>query len=129
MNTSTTGPALTSLGTYVSNGTGNLTATPVVTYLDMTKYYPDITSGASITTTGTTLTLNTNKMTVTQTKVAVFEIIRNEKNEITDTKFIKELWVQTKNGSSLDFQVAKDAEISKYDPQSISIRIIYTLSF
>lgn len=128
MNTSsTTGPALTSLGAYVANG-GTLTATPVVTYLDMTKYYPN-TSGGSITTTGTTLNLNTNKMTVTQTKVAVFEIIRNDKNEITDTKFIKELWVQTKNGSSLDFQVAKDAEISKYDPQSISIRIIYTLSF
>jgi hypothetical protein len=127
MNTSTTGPALTSLGAYVANS-GTLTATPVVTYLDMTRYYPS-TSGGSITTTGTTLNLNSNKMTVTQTKVAVFEIIRNDKNEITDTKFIKELWVQTKNGSSLDFQVAKDAEISKYDPQSISIRIIYTLSF
>ena len=128
MNTSsTTGPALTSLGAYVANG-GTLTATPVVTYLDMTKYYPN-TPGLSITTTGPTLNLNTNKMTVTQTKVAVFELIRNEKNEITDTKFIKELWVQTKNGSSLDFQVAKDAEISKYDPQSISIRIINTLSF
>jgi hypothetical protein len=128
MNTSsTTGPALTSLGAYVANG-GTLTATPVVTYLDMTKYYPN-TSGISITTSGPTLNLNTNKMTVTQTKVAVFELIRNDKNEITDTKFIKELWVQTKNGSSLDFQVAKDAEISKYDPQSISIRIIYTLSF
>jgi hypothetical protein len=128
MNTSsTTGPALTSLGAYVANG-GTLTATPVVTSLDMTKYYAN-TLGLSFTTTGTTLTLNTNKMTVTQTKVAVFELIRNEKNEITDTKFIKELWVQTKNGSSLDFQVAKDAEISKYDPQSISIRTIYTLSF
>ena len=129
MNTSsTTGPALTSLGTYVANG-GTLTATPVVTYLDMTRYYPDITSGVSITTTGTTLNLNPNKMTVTQTKVAVFEVIRNDKNEITDTKFIKELWVQTKNSSSLDLQVAKDAEISKYDPQSISIRTIYSLSF
>lgn len=114
---------------YVANGTGNLTAPPVVTYLDMTRYYPHITSGASITTTGTTLNLNPNKMTVTQTKVAVFEIIRNDKNEITDTKFIKELWVQAKNGSSIDFQVAKDAEISKYDPQSISIRIIHTIIF
>jgi hypothetical protein len=121
---------------YVANGTGNLTAAPVVTSLDMStrwfdtsSFHAHITSGLSFTTTGTTLTLNTNKMTVTQTKVAVFEIIRNDKNEITDTKFIKELWVQTKNGSSLDFQVAKDAEISKYDPQSISIRIIYTLSF
>jgi nuclear transport factor 2 (NTF2) superfamily protein len=105
MNTSTIG--------YVPNGTST-TAIPVVTYLS---------------TTASTLTLNTNKMTVTQTKVAVFELIRNEKNEITDTKFIKELWVQTKNGSSLDFQVAKDAEIAKYDPQSISIRSIYTLNF
>jgi maltoporin len=126
MNTSTTGPALTSLGTYVTNGEA-LTATP--TYLDMTTKWFDTSSFQGYVTSGTTLNLNTNKMTVTQTKVAVFELIRNEKNEITDTKFIKELWVQTKNGSSLDFQVAKDAEISKYDPQSISIRIIYTLSF
>jgi len=124
MNTSTTGPALTSLGTYVTNGEA-LTAT----YLDMTTKWFDTSSFQGYVISGTTLNLNTNKMTVTQTKVAVFELIRNEKNEITDTKFIKELWVQTKNGSSLDFQVAKDAEISKYDPQSISIRIIYTLSF
>jgi hypothetical protein len=126
MNISTTGPALTSLGTYIANG-GTLTGTP--TYLDMTTKWFDTSSFQGYVISGTTLNLNTNKMTVTQTKVAVFELIRNEKNEITDTKFIKELWVQTKNGSSLDFQVAKDAEISKYDPQSISIRSIYTLNF
>jgi maltoporin len=126
MNTSTTRPALTSLGTYVTNGDA-LTATS--TYLDMTTKWFDTSSFQGYVISGTTLNLNTNKMTLTQTKVAVFELIRNEKNEITDTKFIKELWVQTKNGSSLDFQVAKDAEISKYDPQSISIRSIYTLNF
>jgi len=118
MNTSTTG--------LVTNRT---LTTATSTYLDMTTKWFDTSSFQGYVISGTTLNLNTNKMTVTQTKVAVFELIRNEKNEITDTKFIKELWVQTKNGSSLDFQVAKDAEISKYDPQSISIRIIYTLSF
>ncbi len=90
---------------YVSNGLGYLTSAPTIT------------------------NFATNKMTVTQTKVAVFEVTRNDKNEIIDTKFIKELWVQTKNSSSLDLQVAKDAEISKYDPQSISIRTMYSLSF
>ncbi len=58
-----------------------------------------------------------------------FKIERNDKNEITSSKFIKEMWIETKNGSSVDFEVAKDPEISKYKADEIAIRTIYTLSF
>ena len=61
--------------------------------------------------------------------VAVFKIERNDKNEITSAKFIKEMWIETKNGSSVDFEVAKDSEISKYKSDEISIRTIYTVTF
>ena len=61
--------------------------------------------------------------------VAIFKIERNDKNEITSAKFLKEMWIETKNGSSVDFEVAKDSEISKYKAEEISIRTIYIMSF
>jgi len=76
-----------------------------------------------------TLTLNTNMNRLQVHHVAVFKIERNDKNEITSAKFIKEMWIETKNGSSVDFEVAKDAEISKYKSDEISIRTIYTVTF
>jgi len=39
------------------------------------------------------------------------------------------MWIETKNGSSVDFEVAKDPEISKYKADEISIRTIYTVTF
>lgn len=76
-----------------------------------------------------TLTLNTNMNRLQNHFVAVFKIERNDKNEITSAKFIKEMWIETKNGSSVDFEVAKDSEISKYKSDEISIRTIYTVTF
>jgi hypothetical protein len=61
--------------------------------------------------------------------VAIFFIERNDKNEITSAKFIKEMWIETKNGSSVDFEVARDPEISKYKADEITIRTIYTVTF
>ena len=93
-----------------------------------------ISSGTTLTSTiyttgiGSTLTLN-NISKVQNQFVAVFKIERNDKNEITSAKFIKELWIETKNGSSVDFEVAKDPEISKYKADEISIRTIYTVTF
>jgi hypothetical protein len=74
------------------------------------------------------LTVN-NMNRVNNQFVAIFKIERNDKNEITSAKFIKEMWIETKNGSSVDFEVAKDAEISKYKADEISIRTIYTITF
>jgi hypothetical protein len=76
---------------------------------------------------GLTLSNNMNKVQVNH--VAIFKIERNDKNEITSAKFIKEMWIETKNGSSVDFEVAKDSEISKYKADEISIRTIYTITF
>ena len=77
----------------------------------------------------TSLTISNNMNRVQNQFVAVFKIERNDKNEITSAKFIKEMWIETKNGSSVDFEVAKDSEISKYKADEISIRTIYTVTF
>jgi hypothetical protein len=118
--------------------------------------FESLTSGTCITTSGTTTTgvynatpitttlpygiisnppygdihLIDNNMNKVQNQfVAIFKIERNDKNEITSAKFIKEMWIETKNGSSVDFEVAKDSEISKYTADEISIRTIYTVTF
>jgi hypothetical protein len=75
------------------------------------------------------LTLSNNMNKVQVNHVAIFKIERNDKNEITSAKFIKEMWIETKNGSSVDFEVAKDPEISKYKADEITIRTIYTVTF
>ena len=108
---------ITSSGTsYISSGT----TTTLTDYNLWTNPYPI----GSI----NTLTLNTNMNKVQNHFVAVFKIERNDKNEITSA-IIKELWIETKNGSSVDFEVAKDSEISKYKSDEISIRTIYTVTF
>jgi hypothetical protein len=71
---------------------------------------------------------NPNKMTIRQAKVAVFTVERNEENEVVSTKFVKELWVQVKNGGSLDLAVAKELK-GDFDPETTVVREIYSLSF
>ena len=80
--------------------------------------------------TGTLSLTNTIQMNkVKQTKVAVFKIARNEDNEITSAEFIKEMWVETKNGSSVDFEVARDTELGKYKASDLAIKTLQTLTF
>ncbi len=107
----TSGTCITTSGTTT---TGAYYATPVITY--------DNTSLSS-------LTLSNNMNKVQNQFVAIFKIERNDKNEITSAKFIKEMWIETKNGSSVDFEVARDPEISKYKAEEIAIKTIYTVSF
>ena len=71
----------------------------------------------------------TNQNAIMQNKVAVFKVTRNDKNEITSTEFIKELWVQTKNGQSVEFEVARDKDLAKYKAEDLSIRAITTITF
>jgi DNA-binding transcriptional regulator of glucitol operon len=66
---------------------------------------------------------------IMQNKVAVFHVIRDEDEKIIKTEFIKELWVETKNGQSVDFQVARDSELADYDISELSIRVIYSVTF
>jgi hypothetical protein len=66
---------------------------------------------------------------IMQNKVAVFQIVRDEDDKIIKTEFIKELWVETKNGQSVDFQVARDKDLAEYEMSDLSIRTIYTVTF
>jgi len=73
-------------------------------------------------------TQSTSKQ-IMQNKVAVFQIVRDEDDKIIKTEFIKELWVETKNGQSVDFQVARDKDLAEYEMSDLSIRTIYSVSF
>lgn len=66
---------------------------------------------------------------IMQNKVAVFKVTRDEFETITKTEFIKELWVETKNGQSVDFQVARDKDLANYEMSDLSIRTIFSLTF
>ena len=72
--------------------------------------------------------IQTNQQ-IMQNKVAIFKVTRDEDEKIIKTEFIKELWVETKNGQSVDFQVARDKDLAKYEMSDLSIRTITTLSF
>jgi hypothetical protein len=72
---------------------------------------------------------NSNNMTSKQIKVAVFTITRDvDTNEITSTKFVKELWVEKKNGTSIDLIVAKQLD-ADFDPETTVIKELFTISF
>jgi thiamine pyrophosphate-dependent acetolactate synthase large subunit-like protein len=70
---------------------------------------------------------NSNNM-VKQVKVAVFTVERNEDNKVTSAKLIKELWVEVKNGTSLDLAVAKELD-KDFDPSTTVIREIISVTF
>ena len=74
-----------------------------------------------------TLITNQNNM-VKQTKVAVFTVERNEDNKVTSAKLVKELWVEVKNGTSLDLAVAKQLD-KDFDPSTTVIKEIYSVTF
>jgi ribosomal protein L1 len=72
---------------------------------------------------------STQTKQIMQNKVAVFQIVRDEDDKIIKTEFIKELWVETKNGQSVDFQVARDKDLAEYEMSDLSIRTIYSVTF
>jgi hypothetical protein len=63
-----------------------------------------------------------------QVKVAVFTVERNKDNKVTSSKFVKELWVEVKNGASLELSVAKQLD-KDFDPSTTVIREIYSFTF
>ena len=100
-------------------------------------------SYSGLTLSGTDLTLQGNStinyshlnltpvsnMRPTQAKVAVFTITRDaDTNEINSTKFVKELWVEQKNGASIDLLVAKQLD-KDFDPETTIIKVLSTVSF
>ena len=70
-----------------------------------------------------------NSMTPKQVHVAVFTITRDsDTNEINSTKFLKELWLEQKNGTSIDLLVAKQLD-KNFDPETTIIKVLSTVSF
>ena len=70
-----------------------------------------------------------NNMTPKQVHVAVFTIKRDkDTNEINSTTFLKELWVEQKNGTSIDLLVAKKLD-KDFDPETTIIKVLSTVSF
>jgi hypothetical protein len=70
-----------------------------------------------------------NNMAPRQVNVAVFTITRDKKtNEINSTKFVKQLWIEQKNGISIDLLVAKELG-NDFDPETTVIKVLTTVSF
>ncbi len=74
-----------------------------------------------------TIITNQNNM-VKQVKAAVFTVERNEDNKVVSAKLIKEVWVEIKNGSSLELAVAKELP-ANFDPSNTVVREIYSVTF
>ena len=74
------------------------------------------------------LTLNNNTCSMNQqVKVAVFQVTRNEKEQISSSKFINEFWVEKKPGTSVDFAIARLLG-DKYEADQIVIKEIFTVT-
>ena len=74
-----------------------------------------------------TIITNQNNM-VKQVKAAVFTVTRNEDNKVVSAKLVKEVWVEIKNGSSLELAVAKELD-KDFDPSTTVVREIYSVTF
>jgi hypothetical protein len=70
---------------------------------------------------------NSNNMNK-QVKVAVFTVERNEDNKVVSSTFVKELWVEIKNGASLELSVAKQLD-KDFDPSTTIIKEIFSVTF
>lgn len=49
-------------------------------------------------------------------------------NKVVSAKFVKELWVEVKNGSSLELAIAKELD-KDFDPSATVVKEIYSISF
>jgi hypothetical protein len=118
----------TTLGYSGITGTGTITGTVVSsgnTILGSTDTFLGLTGTNLI----TIPSISTENMTLNQVKVAVFTITRDvDTNEINSTKFVKELWVEKKNGTSIDLIVAKQLD-ADFDPETTVIKELFTISF
>jgi hypothetical protein len=106
--------------------TGTLTP-----YIPTTGGDPRLSSSGTIATSSTLTTgiYNLTNNTIMQNKVAVFKVTRDKNEKITKTEFIKELWVETKNGQSVDFQVARDKDLADYEMSDLAIRTLNSVTF
>jgi hypothetical protein len=124
----TTSPSGTTTGTVsLQSGTGTISSGTTSSGTYISSYTPSFTV-PNLTTPNLTIS-SINQNAIMQNKVAVFKVTRNDENEITSAEFIKEMWVQTKNGQSVEFEVARDKDLAKYKAEDLSIRTVYSITF
>jgi hypothetical protein len=111
----TTGTTTLGYSGTINGGTGVFSSPGVSIY--------DSSSNYSLSTAIT----NSNNMSK-QVKVAVFTVERNDKNEVKSSKFVKEFWVEVKNGSSIVLAASKQLD-KDFDPDTTIIREIHAVSF
>mgnify|MGYP004676922383 CR=1 FL=1 len=61
-----------------------------------------------------------------QVKVAIFNVIRNEKNEIVSSSFNKEFWVEKAPGVPIELLAAKELG-PNFDPNGIVVKELNTV--
>jgi hypothetical protein len=128
-NKTTTHPFLasgtTSTGCTANTYSDGIWATPLnggsgtTIYTDNTILSTGVTLSTAIT--------NSNNMNK-QVKVAVFTVERNEDNKVISSKFVNEIWVEVKNGASLELSVAKQLD-KDFDPSTVVIKEITSFTF
>ena len=130
----TTSNSTLGVTTSLLTGSGLLTGTNI-NGINGTGISGFTTSSPSTTITGNLLVdslslsqKNTNNQ-IMQNKVAVFKVTRDEDEKVVKTQFLKEMWVETKNGQSVDFQVARDKDLADYEMSDLVIKTILSVSF
>ena len=128
---------ISNLSGLFSSGTGTVSnlysSTPGTIYSGTPSSITTTTPGNGLTLQGNS-TINftstsVKDMTPKQVHVAVFTIKRDkDTNEINSTTFVKELWVEQKNGTSIDLLVAKQLD-KDFDPETTIIKVLSTVSF
>jgi hypothetical protein len=119
---------------WLTNNPCSITTTGITTGTStIAGGYPGTTLNTNLNGTNNTYltdyTFNQNNMTPKQVHVAVFTIKRDkDTNEINSTTFVKELWVEQKNGTSIDLLVAKKLD-KDFDPENTIIKVLSTVSF
>jgi hypothetical protein len=116
--------------TYSSHSIGlfNTLSTGTTLLNGANGFIPSTITGVSTIYNPTDITLKP-EIKIMQNKVAVFQVVRDEDDKIIKTEFIKERWVETKNGQSVDFQVARDKDLADYEISDLVIKVISTISF
>jgi hypothetical protein len=107
---------------------GSTTSTGTTLNTNLNDYTGQSLSSLRISDNNTLTFSNLYNMRTKQVKAAVFTIERNDKNEVISSKFVKELWVEIKNGASLDLAVGKELK-GDYDPETTVIKEIFTVTF
>ena len=111
------------IGTTTVSNINGYSGSPITNITDGSRLTVSGNSSYSISNSISNLN-NMNK----QVKVAVFTVERNKDNKVTSSTFVKEIWVEVKNGASLELSVAKHLD-KDFDPSTTTIREIYSFTF